>query len=191
MTNLIQFPPVIPSKREFSVIAAVAMNGVIGNSASNTIPWHLPADLKSFKEITQNKTVVMGSRTLESIGKALPNRKNIVITRNAGKMAKYMLDYKVDGCYADLAHAIEREADDLFVIGGEFIYLNAMLIGPRNIYITIVNLSPEGDVKFPIDGDHFNDDVVEFNGHRYECKSRSEWNRYGTTEYQFTRFERA
>lgn len=177
------------SKREFNVIAAVAMNGVIGNSVSNTIPWHLPADLKEFKEITSHKTVVMGSNTLVSIGKALPNRKNVVITRDPSKIASYGIGE--GSCYSNLSEVFESEEPDLFVIGGERIYRDALLVGPRHLYITVVNLEPEGDVYFPLPGHHFIEDVVYTGaGHRYECTHRTEWMTENGIEFMMTRFDR-
>ena len=67
--------------KQFDMICAVALNGVIGDSVTNSMPWYIPEDLAHFKKVTQDKTVIMGSRTFSSIGRKLPNRHNIVITR--------------------------------------------------------------------------------------------------------------
>jgi dihydrofolate reductase len=130
------------------MIAAVARNGVIG--AGNAIPWRLPTDFAYFKRTTMGKPLIMGRKTFESIGKPLPGRTNIVVTRRAG--------YRPDGVVvvgslaAGLTDADEIAAadgvDEVFVAGGGEIYREAMPLADR-LYITHVEAAPEGDVRFP------------------------------------------
>lgn len=124
---------------------AVAENLVIGKG--NDLPWHLPEDLKHFKELTLGKTVLMGRKTFESIitrlGKPLPGRKNIVITRQA--------DYKVpDGVlkFSSLEDATKSVSEDVYVIGGAEIYKLALPLS-QVILITHVKGNFEGDAYFP------------------------------------------
>ena len=97
-----------------SIIVAMSKNRVIGKN--NTMPWHLSDDLKNFKSVTTGKTVIMGRLTYESIGKPLPNRKNIVLSRNLKNSDVIVLD--------KLEHAIEesKEENEIFIIGGQDIY---------------------------------------------------------------------
>ncbi|MGD8744170.1 MAG: dihydrofolate reductase [Candidatus Woesebacteria bacterium] len=127
-----------------SLIAAVSENYVIGNKGK--IPWNLPADLKRFKKITMGHHIIMGRETFESIGKPLPGRKNIVVSRNK--------KYEAEGCRVvhSLKDALEiaktNKEDEVFVIGGEQIYSLAL---PRadKIYLTKVKKNYEGDTFFP------------------------------------------
>ncbi len=125
-----------------SLIAAVARNGVIGNHGA--IPWHLPADFAYFKRITMGYPVIMGRKTYESIGKSLPGRKNIIVTRQS--------DYCVPQCTVvhDMIEAIREagEAEEVFVIGGSEIYKEALPFAER-LYITRVEEDFNGDVLFP------------------------------------------
>lgn len=132
---------------------AVAENGVIGKG--NSLPWHLPEDLKHFKQITLNKTVLMGRKTYESIvarlGKPLPDRRNVVITRQP--------DYKVpDGVlvFSTLEQAFkELLEEDIYVIGGAEIYKQALPYASK-MYLTKVLGEYEGDAFFPeIDFSHW------------------------------------
>lgn len=125
-----------------SLVVAMAHNRVIGKS--NAMPWHLPADLKHFKKITSGKPVVMGRKTFESIGKALPNRRNIVISRNA--------DYIAPGCELvnSLSSALSLVADqpEVCIIGGAQIFQEALPMADR-LYLTFIDLDVEGDTFFP------------------------------------------
>lgn len=125
-----------------SIIVAVAANNVIGGE--NKLLWHIREDLQRFKTLTSGHAVVMGRKTWESLGRPLPNRTNIVITRNP--------DYKPDGALVaqSLEAAIElaKGDDEIFVIGGGEIYRQAMFIADR-LYITHVECSYEGDTTFP------------------------------------------
>ena len=126
-----------------SIIVAVAANNVIGGE--NKLLWHIKEDLQRFKTLTSGHAVVMGRKTWESLGRPLPNRTNIVITRNP--------DYKPDGALVaqSLEAAIElaKGDDEIFVIGGGEIYRQAMSIADR-LYITHVECSYEGDTTFPV-----------------------------------------
>ncbi|SHL04441.1 dihydrofolate reductase [Hymenobacter psychrotolerans] len=124
-------------------VVAIAENNVIGND--NQLLWHLPDDLKHFKRLTQGHPVVMGRRTYESIGRPLPNRTNIVVTRQA--------DWQADGCEVaySVPDALEQATQldaEVFVIGGAEIYRQA-LPAADIIYLTEVHHAFEGDVVFP------------------------------------------
>ncbi len=128
--------------RCISLIAAMAENRVIGRKGS--IPWDLPEDRRRFRELTWGHPVVMGRRTFESIGRPLPGRLNIVLTRQEG--------YSAPGCL--VAHtfpsALEAtgEADEIFICGGGELYREALSRASR-IYLTIVRGAFEGDALFP------------------------------------------
>jgi len=131
-----------------SIIVAIAENGVIGRN--NSLPWTLPGDLIHFKEITMGKPIIMGRKTFESIGKPLPGRNNIVITRNRKFSSKGII------IAHDLAAAIERGysvalengVGEVMVIGGSNIYIKALPLANR-LYVTEVHSHIEGDVTFP------------------------------------------
>ncbi len=127
-----------------ALIAAVAHNGVIGRGGE--LPWRIPADLQFFKAITMGKPMIMGRRTFESIGKALPGRANIVVTRSADFSAD---DVEVAG---NLDQALEiaagTGADEVMVIGGGEIYAAALPRADR-LYLTEVHIDAAGDVRFP------------------------------------------
>lgn len=125
-----------------SMIAAMANNRVIG--AGNAMPWHLPADLKHFKQTTLGKPVIMGRLTYESIGKALPSRLNIVISRDAS----LHLDDAVTVTSAEQAIAAAQDAPEVMVIGGGTIY-EFFLPFCQRLYLTHIELEVEGDTYFP------------------------------------------
>lgn len=136
-----------------SMIAAVARNGVIG--AHNSIPWRLPSDFAFFKRTTMGKPVVMGRKTFESIGKPLAGRINIVVTRQQGYQPEGVLVFS--SLMAAIEHARTMAAadghDEVFIGGGAEIYREAMPLADR-LYITHVDLAPEGETRFPeIDAD--------------------------------------
>jgi dihydrofolate reductase len=129
-----------------TLIAAVAKNGTIGDK--NNLPWHLPEDLKRFKELTAGKTVIMGRKTFDSIfarlGKALPNRTNVVITRQTDiKMPEGVI---VQSSIEDALRSYG--GSDVFVIGGGEIYRQTIDKADK-LYITHVEKEVEGDTKFP------------------------------------------
>ena len=168
--------------KNFNLICAVSLDGIIGDSHANCIPWYLPSDLRHFKELTTGHTVVMGSRTHESIGKALPNRRNVVISRSGNIPL-------ADETYPSFHGAFMVEKEGFFVIGGEHIYGEALKHSPLSLYITIVNATPNGDVRFPISGRRFlQDEVTTSTGLKYNCISRSEWQKENDIEFQFTEF---
>ncbi len=127
-----------------ALIAAVARNGVIGRGGD--LPWRIPADLKYFKATTMGKPMIMGRRTFDSIGKALPGRTSIVVTRQSGFQAAGV---EVAG---DLDRAVEIAAglgaEEAMVIGGGEIYAAALPRADR-LYLTEVHIEAEGDVYFP------------------------------------------
>jgi len=134
--------------KKIAMIVAMASNRVIGRD--NQLPWHIPGDLKFFKATTLGKPVVMGRKTFESIGRPLPGRDNIVITRNG--------NWQVDGVRVvhDLAGALEMArdsaetsgAEEIMVIGGGEIFTEVL---PRTdrLYLTLVQADVEGDAYFP------------------------------------------
>jgi dihydrofolate reductase len=125
-----------------SLIAAVAANGVIGRDGA--LPWHLPEDLKRFKALTMGHHIIMGRKTYESIGRLLPGRTSVIVTRNR--------DLKVTGAIVatSIEEAIARCAgdDEVFVIGGAQIYQAALPLADR-MYLTLVQVPFEGDTRFP------------------------------------------
>jgi dihydrofolate reductase len=125
-----------------TLIAAVALNGVIGRDGG--MPWHLPEDLKHFKRTTLGHPVVMGRRTWESLGKALPGRRNIVVTRNRA-FAAPGADV-VDSLEAALARCAGEA--DVFVIGGGELYKAALPLATA-IELTEIQRDFEGDARFP------------------------------------------
>ena len=129
---------------DITLVAAVADNGVIG--AEGAMPWHLPADLAHFKRITMTKPILMGRMTWDAIGKALPGRLNMVLTRNSewrghGAMRVVSLDEA-------LKIASTMETDELMVIGGAELYRQA-LPRARRIHLTRIHAEPWGDTLFP------------------------------------------
>ncbi len=125
-----------------SLIVAVADNGVIGQR--NGLPWRLPEDLKRFRTLTMGKPVIMGRKTFDSIGKPLPGRINIVITRQAGLSLPGCL--VVDSLPAAIAAA--GAVDEAMIIGGAEVYRQALPTAQR-VYLTRVHAQVEGDACFP------------------------------------------
>jgi len=123
-------------------VVAMARNGVIGRDGA--LPWHLPADLKRFRAITMGKPIVMGRRTHESIGRPLPGRRNIVLSREA--------TYQAAGCEVfaalDGALAALAASDEVMIVGGAALYAEALPKACR-LYLTEVDAAPQGDVHFP------------------------------------------
>lgn len=124
-------------------MAAVADNGVIGRDGR--LPWHLPEDLAHFKRVTTGHTVIMGRKTYESIGRPLPRRTNVVVTRQP--------DWSADGVLVapSVEAALERAAEldgDAMVIGGAEVYAAALPLADRQV-VTEVHLAPDGDVRYP------------------------------------------
>jgi dihydrofolate reductase len=131
-----------------AIIAAVAANGVIGHG--NAIPWRLPSDFAHFKRMTVGKPLIMGRRTFESIGRPLPGRTNIVVTRQedyhpAGVIVVPSLEAGLEEAQR-IAQA--DRANEVMVGGGAEIYAQALPVADR-LYITHVGANPEGDAYFP------------------------------------------
>jgi dihydrofolate reductase len=124
-----------------SIVVAISENHAIGKD--NKLLWHLPNDLKHFKEITSGHTVIMGRKTYDSVGKPLPNRRNIIITRQ---------NITIPGCEVvnsmDAALALCKEEAEVFIVGGAEIYRQSMHLTNR-IYLTIVHKEFDGDSYFP------------------------------------------
>ena len=124
-----------------SIIVAIAENGVIGDK--NTLLWNIKEDMRRFRKITTGHPVIMGRKTFDSIGRPLPKRTNIVITRG---------DTVYDGC--EMAHSLEEalsmfpKEEEVFIIGGAQIYEQALPLADR-LYLTIVHQNYEGDTSFP------------------------------------------
>lgn len=127
-----------------SIIAAISENNVIGKD--NKLLWHLSEDLKRFKELTTGHTIIMGRKTFESLGRVLPNRKHIVLTRD--------LSYNIDSDWVKVIHSIDElkeyinDEEEHFVIGGALIY-NQLLKESKKMYITKIYKKYDGDAYFP------------------------------------------
>jgi len=128
-----------------SIIVAASENNVIGQH--NQLPWHLPADMKYFKETTTGKPIIMGRKTFESLGKPLPNRPNIVITRQP--------DYPREGIIVTtslqeaLMIAGTFDGEEMFITGGEEIFSQAIPLLVQRMYITRIHATVTGDAHFP------------------------------------------
>ncbi len=128
-----------------TIVAAVARNGVIG--VDGGLPWHLPDDLRRFKELTLGHVLVMGRKTYESIGRPLPGRTTVVVTRNP------QWDPGAPGVHvaATVEEAVDAAAaidPDVFVVGGAEVYRAALPLADR-LELTLVDAEPDGDTRFP------------------------------------------
>ena len=127
-----------------NIIVAASLNNVIGKD--NKLLWRQSADLKRFKELTTGKTVVMGRKTFDSIGKPLPNRRNIVITRQS---------IQIPGC--EMVNSLEEALkldNEIFIIGGGEIYQKSIILADK-IFFTLIETEIEGDTHFPVFGDEW------------------------------------
>ena len=135
---------------KLSLIVAAANNNVIGRN--NELPWHLPQDLKYFKSVTLGKPVIMGRKTFESIGKPLPGRTNIVVTRqNEWKVAGVLVAQSLQNALeiADQFRVEQHQlSDEVMVIGGAEIYRHALPLADR-VYLTRIEVDIPGDAHFP------------------------------------------
>jgi dihydrofolate reductase len=152
---------------QMTLIVAASENGVIGRDGD--LPWRLPADLAHFKQVTMGKPVVMGRKTWESIGRPLPGRTNIVLSRQPG--------YEAKGCrvVGSLGEAIligsAEGAEELMVIGGEALYAETLPVADR-ILLTRVHAVLDGDTHFPaLDQDAWTVTAVE----RHEADERNDY----------------
>jgi dihydrofolate reductase len=131
----------VKSKKNITIVVAIASNNAIGKN--NQLLWHLPKDLKHFKEITSGHTVIMGRKTFDSVGKPLPRRRNIVVTRQ---------NIQIEGC--EVVNSVEaglalcNDDEEVMIIGGAEIYKQCMPIANR-IYLTVVHQSFDADTFFP------------------------------------------
>jgi dihydrofolate reductase len=128
--------------KNLSLIVAVANHNVIG--VNNTLPWHLPEDLKRFKALTTGHHIIMGRKTYESLGRLLPNRTTVIVTRNktyavAGALVANSLEAALALCVQD---------NEPFLIGGEQLYQLGLPLANK-LYITHVDITVEGDAFFP------------------------------------------
>jgi dihydrofolate reductase len=129
-------------KGKLAIIVAMARNRTIG--INNTLPWRIPEDLKRFKSLTMGHHLIMGRKTFDSIGKPLPGRITVVVTRNEA--------LKIEGCI--MAHSLEEAIkacagdDEIFIVGGAELYALAMP-WVETIYLTEINLDVAGDTYFP------------------------------------------
>ena len=134
--------PILDPRSCLSIIVAMAANRTIG--INNTMPWRIPEDLKHFKALTMGHHMIMGRKTFDSIGKPLPGRTTVVVTRDRS--------LKIDGC--TMAHSMDEALaacagdDKIFVVGGAELYEQALpLVG--TLYITEIRQDVEGDAHFP------------------------------------------
>lgn len=136
------------SRPRVALVAAVALNGVIGKNGS--LPWRLKSDLRHFRRVTIGKPVIMGRKTYASIGKPLPGRTNVVVSRDPGfGAAGIVIAPSVEAALAvACGDALRRKADEIAVIGGAEVYRQIMDKADR-LVITRVQLQPEGDTSFP------------------------------------------
>jgi len=163
-----------------SLIVATANNNVIGHN--NELPWHLPQDLKYFKSVTLGKPVIMGRKTFESIGKPLPGRTNIVITRQKNWQVSGVLVASSVAEAVDIAKQFRTEqnnpGDEIMVIGGAEIYRSALPLANR-VYLTRIDVDIQGDAFFP-----------ELPGHQWQQVSDVPGESQASLKHHFLTYER-
>ena len=145
------------------IIAAIANNGVIG--AAGKIPWHISDDLKRFKRLTLGHPIIMGRKTYDSLGKPLPGRRNIVLTRGPA----------IPGveCFAGLDAALETcQTETVFIIGGAELYRQALPLA-NTLLLTHVHRQVDGDTRFP-----------DFDRNRWQEVAREDYTDYSFVEYR-------
>lgn len=158
-----------------SLVAAVSQNGVIGHE--NRLPWSLPADMAHFRRLTMGHHLVMGRRTFESIGKPLPGRTCMVLSRDPA--------FGAEGCrvFPDLLPALDFAQDqgetECFIIGGETVYRRAMGLADR-MYLTVIHGEFEGDARFPERDCHWELSSIAF----HQADDRNRWG------YEFRVYDR-
>lgn len=152
-----------------SLIVAISRNGLIG--ANNQLPWHIKEDLQHFKTITSGSTIIMGRKTFESIGKPLPNRRNIVLTRD--------LTFKSEGI--EIVHSVNEilslctQESETFIIGGGEVY-TLLLPYADKLYITLVDIDIQGDTHFP----NYANDFIQISSKLGEQVDSTGYNYYFT-----------
>lgn len=134
-----------------SAIAAMALNRVIGKN--NQLPWHYPEDLKFFRDKTKGRVLIMGRKTFDSLGKPLPGRFHIVVSRSmnvsVNDMVRFVQDIPQALCLAEeIVRKDPRWGDEIFVVGGGEIYRQSIPHWDR-LYLTLIQEQPEGDAHFP------------------------------------------
>lgn len=131
-----------------AIVVAVAENGVIGRDGG--LPWHIPADLREFKRVTMGKPIVMGRRTYESIGRPLPGRANIVVSRDPGFDPPGVTVVRSVAAALEIARVAAQTAgaDEICIIGGAAIFAEALPMADI-LRLTEVHAAPEGDVRMP------------------------------------------
>jgi dihydrofolate reductase len=152
-----------------SLIAAMSENRVIGREGK--LPWYLPEDLKRFRKLTLGHVVIMGRKTYESIGKPLPNRTNIILTKQTNYHA---LGTRIE---ASIEKALSGLSGEVFIIGGGEVYQQALPRADR-IYLTLVHTAIEGDTFFP-------------ETHRFHFQEKERETYPGSPSYSFIRLEKA
>ena len=166
---------------KISLIAAVAQNGVIGQN--NDLPWHLPDDFAFFKRKTSHHAIILGRKSLEALGKPLPNRTSIVITRNTSFAAdKVTVVHSLEDALFE-AKKVDKQlyqTDELFVIGGAEIYKMALPVA-TTLYLTEINQTYEGDAHFPAFDRH---DWQEVHRHPHPADERH------AVSFDFVEYER-
>jgi len=161
---------------KISCIVATANNNVIGKD--NDIPWYLPADLKYFKKVTTGHHIIMGRNCFESIGRALPNRTNVIITRD--------LFYTVSNCLIShsvgeaLSIAEDNGEKEVFIIGGGQIYEQTIELWDK-LYLTEVDLQIKGDVFFP---------TIDLSGWKLTKNIEGKKDEKNTLDHRFLQYER-
>jgi len=143
-----------------SLIVAMTDEGVIGSN--NKLPWHLSEDLKRFKQLTMGHPIIMGRKTFESIGRPLPGRQNIVVTRNSQFRAEGITT--AEGICEAMAKA-EQNSGEIFVIGGAGLFEAAVPLADK-VYLTRIHKNFPGDVFFPKVGLEDSFEVVEQSEHQ-------------------------
>lgn len=152
------------------IIAAIAANGIIGHRGK--IPWHISDDLQRFKRLTLGHPVIMGRRTFESLGKPLPGRTNMVLTRNPHFAAP--VGVLTFGSLDDaLAHCREQKLPQVFIIGGAAVYRQALPVADT-LLLTEVHQDIAGDTRFPA----------------YDCREWKEVSRENHPDHSFVKYER-
>ena len=157
-----------------SLIVAMSKNGVIGDQGR--IPWHLPAELQRFKRITMGHHIVMGRRTWESIGRLLPGRKTVVVTRNPAYAVPGAI--VTDSLQAAIASCLYEE--EVFVIGGAELFREALPIADR-LYLTVVDAEVPGDTVMP---------EIDFGEWQAEETDAVPADDRNPLPYRFTRYQR-
>lgn len=174
-----------------NMICALDLDGAIGRTETNEMPWWIPDDLQYFKKITAGSTVIMGVNTFKSIGRQLPGRTNVVISRSAANVA-YLRDVGVENIHDSIGAALRNAVGEVFIIGGQHIFQEALHYRPIGLFLTLVHTHSGGDVKFPIEGRRIHRDAGDsfcILDCKYRCSFRSDVFQFGGLEYEFTRYD--